>query len=81
MLGLFRADSSLDSWMYPQMQNDGNTGQIFSFTGSNFSGKGMTDSLHVSKIKAFTVQLVTGVLPTCFLDENELLKAKVFRAG
>lgn len=81
MLDLFRADNSLDSWLYPQMQNIGNTGQTFSFTGSNYSGKGMIDSLHVSKVKAFTIQLVTGVLPTCVLDENELLKAKVFREG
>lgn len=63
------------------MQNDGNTGQTFSFTGPNYSGKGMTDSLHVSKFKAFTILLVTGALPTCVLDENELLKAKVFREG
>ena len=41
----------------------------------------MTDSLHVSEVKAFTIQPVMGVLPTCVLDENELLKAKVFREG
>lgn len=34
MLDLVRADSSLDSWLYLQMQEGGNTGQTFSFTGS-----------------------------------------------
>lgn len=41
----------------------------------------MTDSLHVSEVKAFTIQPVMGVLMTCVLDENELLKAKVLREG
>lgn len=60
MLDLVRADSSLDSQLYPQMQNNGNTGQTFSFTGSNYSGKGMTDSLHVSKVKAFNYPACHG---------------------
>lgn len=52
---------------------------ILHYLGKNNKKKCWICSVHVSKIKAFTIQLVMGILLACVLDYNELFKAIILK--